>query len=830
MTESFLGDLRAKLEQFCTALTNPDRRVRQRALQGLLELCQSDEVNPENATDVFDYIYLHILKCYSDKYESCRTVAVSVVSEMLQKLPENEFYLSYVIPTIARRIGQKELVEESEELRLQLLEQTTGIVGKYSMRNPAFAGKDPLLKAYNEIVDILLKTLTDSYPSILRQSCVLIGELSVATQSFHYRAEVLTNPLLALLKHRHSPIRTAAVETLGIVALHITTNTDCIVKIIVELSRFLMDDSPNVRRECGRVGCRMLLDLRDRYGLFDRILPLVFGGLSDESPEVALEIAELWEKCGQKFYAENEKELMRIALVDSAGENYPEEWRRPTLGCRAIAQRGFKMINIILHEMEEWKEEVRLHATLLLTQTVLHAEKAILPHLSDIYPVLAKTCMDENRWVASEAVRVAKLMGSLVDYSDWSSRAMECLEKWPNLGYLKCFIAMFVGSGPEKWQDTAKIAQLLISLAMNLDYNFQNHLLMITEILVREYQVRGQEQAEIERSLYRTLVTILALSEEEAIQEKIEDALEALAQPSQGNVNVLHVKHLESVVSSIEDLDSTNSERAEPILCLYGLLAHCGFHIPAFSALQEAVETVMTLGSPEAKVKILCGVSTAMLKWRETIVTSLEGRVALLRGFLDTNIVPGLVWKAGFSAESIRAMCVTVVAAAARGADEECFVIIPEIADHLIALLDDNLVVIRKYALAALMASGPLPYEPLRLMAFGFLARFDDPSAEIRCAAAAALTTLKLKAGLEIGQADAWRKVVKEIFAKILIHLDDPDERLKAELLETAKSLGRDHLAEFHEVFGGIPESCAHANEVNDLRAAIEKLSLEKCA
>uniref|UniRef100_A0A1B0DE37 Dynein axonemal assembly factor 5 TPR repeats domain-containing protein n=1 Tax=Phlebotomus papatasi TaxID=29031 RepID=A0A1B0DE37_PHLPP len=361
---------------------------------------------------------------------------------------------------------------------------------------------------------------------------------------------------------------------------------------------------------------------------------------------------------------------------------------------------------------------------------------------------------------------------------------MECLEHWPNLGHLKCFIAMFVGSGPSKWSDCIKISKLLISLSINLDSDFQNHLLMITEILVGEYQAHGKEEHELEKNLYRVLVTILALSEEESLPGRIITALMALGQPTSADINDLHRKHLESVVKSIEDLDSTNSERSEPILFLYGLLFHCGFHIPAFSALQDAVETVMTLGCAEAKIKILCGVSAAMLKWPETIHTSLEGRVAMLRAFLDTNIVPGLVWKAGFSAESIRAMCATVVAAAARGAPEESFIIVPDIVDHLIVLLDDNLVVIRKYAIASLMASGPLLYDQLRLMAFGFMARLDDPSAEIRYTAAKALTTLKLKAGLEIGQADAWKRVVKEIFSKILIHLDDPDENLRAELVE----------------------------------------------
>lgn len=52
-------------------------------------------------------------------------------------------------------------------------------------------------------------------------------------------------------------------------------NGDVIVKIIVSVSPLLMDSMPQIREECGRVGCYWLLKLRDRYSFFERILPLV---------------------------------------------------------------------------------------------------------------------------------------------------------------------------------------------------------------------------------------------------------------------------------------------------------------------------------------------------------------------------------------------------------------------------------------------------------------------------------------------------------------------------------------------------------------------------
>ena len=70
-------------------------------------------------------------------------------------------------------------------------------------------------------------------------------------------------------------------------------------------------------------------------------------------------------------------ELQKLLLIDAIPENYPNDSiipKRPTLGCRALVQRSLKVLNIVLHEMEDWKEEVRLHSTKLLKQIVIHSE------------------------------------------------------------------------------------------------------------------------------------------------------------------------------------------------------------------------------------------------------------------------------------------------------------------------------------------------------------------------------------------------------------------------------------------------------------------------
>lgn len=324
-----MSETSSKLEVWVTKFQNQDRMTRQRALKEFLEFCENENnLTKENCTELFDTVYLYIIKCYSDRFEMCRSLACSIVTELLKRLEKNDYYLNFIVPVIAKRIGQIEIVEESEELRLQLLQQLKFIIEKYkelidhgSVR--IGDGKDVLLKPYNDIIDILKVCLEDSYPAILKECCAIIKSTSEASPSFHYRAESLVDPLANLLKHRQSPVRIASVQALTIVCLNIHTNPDCVKKIISEICPLLMDQVAYVRRECGRAGCKFLLELKDRYSFFERILPLVLTCLSDDTPDVQTEITEEWKKAGELYYKENENDLQKQELVDRPIQNYP---------------------------------------------------------------------------------------------------------------------------------------------------------------------------------------------------------------------------------------------------------------------------------------------------------------------------------------------------------------------------------------------------------------------------------------------------------------------------------------------------------------------------
>lgn len=199
-----------ELEMLCKNIQSGEKSKRQTALKELLQIV-SQQMNDVDLKKILDQTYLHLVKCYTDQFESTRSLAILIVNELLNRFHgRNEFFLDYIVPTIRRRIGLPEMVEESEEVQLQLLEQVGHIVDKFQSKDDDF-----LIRVYNDIMDILIRNLSNQYANAHRQCCQVIQLLANATQSFYMRAENLVDPLIALLCHRQSASRTTAVETLG---------------------------------------------------------------------------------------------------------------------------------------------------------------------------------------------------------------------------------------------------------------------------------------------------------------------------------------------------------------------------------------------------------------------------------------------------------------------------------------------------------------------------------------------------------------------------------------------------------------------------------------
>lgn len=262
------------VNEICNKLQSNERRVKIRALEELRNYCNdSKECTDSNVQEVYDECYLHLLKCYSDRFESVRDQSVETVSTFVERLPPTDYNLINIVSTLAERLGQQETVEESEEIRLSFIKQLTNLATRFIQTG----NKRSLQDCHSDIVRILGKALKDPYPAVQREACTCVALIASSSDmhNFQQYAEPLAKALYGMLNHKHSQARIAAVNALSFVALHVDPSGDALSRLLMEVSPLLMDSMPLVRRACGELGVKLLLELRDRYSYFERLIPLV---------------------------------------------------------------------------------------------------------------------------------------------------------------------------------------------------------------------------------------------------------------------------------------------------------------------------------------------------------------------------------------------------------------------------------------------------------------------------------------------------------------------------------------------------------------------------
>lgn len=201
---------RGALEQYITILQSESKLARKQGLQKINEeIFDNPNNNDCDLVSVFPDIYAYILKSFSDPAEACREIAACIISNFIDRLPLNDYYLTYILPVLARRIGCPEIVEESEELRLVLIQLLYKIIQKYKVTH--------LLSPFiNDFTSILTKTVTDPYPKVKLEACECIILLSkVLQRDFHFQSESYVKPILSNFAHQHFRVRVAAIRAIG---------------------------------------------------------------------------------------------------------------------------------------------------------------------------------------------------------------------------------------------------------------------------------------------------------------------------------------------------------------------------------------------------------------------------------------------------------------------------------------------------------------------------------------------------------------------------------------------------------------------------------------
>lgn len=289
-------------------------------------------------------------------------------------------------------------------------------------------------------------------------------------------------------------------------------------------------------------------------------------------------------EAGALYYDENQAELQNLILIDDIPKDYPEIInKRPTVGCRALVRKALNVLNTILHEMEDWKEDVRLHSTKLLMQIVIHSEEHLAPRYYDINAVLCKTCQDQEIPIAKLALQVAELIGYFVQQKTWSKYAFEELKTRQNkLGVIKCINALYRGSmETERFENLNELVQVLLDTSIchnNVD-KFQIELFTLLENLIPG--IKDKDNDDCLKNVYTTALKATSTCyDNEPLRMKGMDIMKLIADKCNiDNLSEMHTKFLRATLSTLDLLDKANDESFKQVTILYGIICICGFEV-----------------------------------------------------------------------------------------------------------------------------------------------------------------------------------------------------------------------------------------------------------
>ncbi len=271
------------LARHVNCLSETNRATKKRGVENIRKetLNRKAGLEPAVLQKVFEHVLKPLLKCFGDSVEKCRELSVLLVTDFIEVVPNPEESLPYLIPTLEQRLGNQEIIESSEEIRLSQVELIVKVVQKTDKKAAPFL---------DDLVKILQRTLVDPFADVRKESCKCTCLLArLIPQHFHLQSETLIKPLLHTVSHQHSKVRTQCVYTIGDVLQY--GNHKPMDQVISHLAQRLFDHSPQVRQAVTEVVGNWLLNFVDRYSYHHKLIPLLLTSQMDELPDIRQKVS-----------------------------------------------------------------------------------------------------------------------------------------------------------------------------------------------------------------------------------------------------------------------------------------------------------------------------------------------------------------------------------------------------------------------------------------------------------------------------------------------------------------------------------------------------------
>ncbi|XP_004598224.3 dynein axonemal assembly factor 5 [Ochotona princeps] len=734
-----------------------------------------------------------LLRRLADPAEGCRALAAHLLALGLRRTARPRDALPHLLPALAARLAGPDPArpppEPCEELRLALV-RLLGLAVEL--------GGTGVAPHLDDAVRVLRSTLRDPFPAVRRESCACAAALARATpEHFHLQAESLIAPLMQTVAHQHWKVRVAVTEATGAVIQFGSGKS--VDDVLPHLAQRLFDDVPQVRQAVTSVVGGWLLDLRDRYSYFHKLIPLLLSSLSDEMPDIRQLAAQLWEQVGLQWQQENETDLKdKLDFASPPPPHFPAQESRPVLGCRELVFRNLsKILPAVCHDLGDWVVGTRVKSAQLLAVLLLHAEEHATQHLELVLRALCHACADEEPAVVSHCVRSAKLLGTFVSLEVLLKLLLPLLKRSPSAAGLLVLASAIRGCPREALQPhlmalASELAQAHICQASENDAYLQ-HLVLCVEALVSV----GQEDCRAcSLQLLRVLVTVMAVPGPPGTQDKAQETMASLvAVENVTGSQDLYRKHLGPL---LEGLTASHSSWTAHVA---EFLQFCVVVTQAGPAVGEVLPQVMaTLRAclqpardPQMRLKLFSLLSQLLLRPKDTIDS--QGQFhEQLETMVKDILAPNLQWHAGKTAAAIRTAAVSCLWAltssdvlTAQQVEAVQEALLPQVLTTLDEDSQRTRLVSCHIVNSFLKTSGAVADSDRLIKAYPeLLKRLDDVSDEVRVAAACGLATWLRCVGSIEGRS-CYQGHVQHLYRELLVHLDDPEKAIQDAVLGVLK-------------------------------------------